>query len=168
MCTPAIPAPSKGSLFVKGRITESNAFVQPRIHLEQQPRNPIWPEPYPLREFARRFKSPDVLGCVRDATDRLQLLFRHEPLIVLSHRISPFREASRCLGEKAAPVGTERLPPPFEGVEGFDPHFVPPFVPPWEKGNKKGNGQNPPLGNDWVTARRGNRAGVGLWPGGKR
>jgi hypothetical protein len=54
--------------------------------------------------------------------------------------------------------------PPFEGVESFDPFFVPPRP----IGNKKGNSPGAPVGNDWVTARRGNGRLLGYGPGGKR
>lgn len=80
-----------------GRVTGRDPLAHPCIHLGQHPRYPIGAKPDPLGEFAGRFEACDVLRCVWNATDGLQLLLRYEPLVVLSHRISPNWEASRCL-----------------------------------------------------------------------
>lgn len=111
VCTSTIPSLLEGSASVDGRVAIADTFVHPRFDLGQQPRHTIGTEPYPLREFAGLLKARDVLGRIRDATHCLQLLLGDELLVVtLSHRISPFREASRCLGlEQAAPVGGEKI-----------------------------------------------------------
>lgn len=59
--------------------------------MHSQPRHAIGAEPYPLGEFAGRFKACDVLRCVRDATDCPQLLLGHELVAELSHRITPLQ-----------------------------------------------------------------------------
>src|SRR5688572_6498511 len=75
-----IPRPSEGRASVSmGRVTKSDAFVHPCVHLGQNPRDTIGAKPYPLREFTDRFEACDMLGCVWDASDGPQFLLRYEP-----------------------------------------------------------------------------------------
>ena len=109
---PTIPRPSEGSAPVStGRVAVGDTLVHPCVHLGQNPRNSVGAKLYPLGEFARRFEARNVLGCVWDAADGPQLLLRYEPLVVLSHRISPSQGGiAMPRVEQAAPVGAKKVP----------------------------------------------------------
>ena len=105
---PDRPSPLKGSVSV-WHVPRGNALCYPRIHLSKHPGYPILAELNPLRERAGRFESRDVLRCVRDTADGLQLLFRYEPLVILRHRSLPEWEHRDAPVAKAAPVGRKYM-----------------------------------------------------------
>ncbi len=88
VCTPTVPRPLKGSVSVR-HVPRGNALRYPRIHLSEHPGYPILTELDPLRERSGRFESHDVLRCVWNTADGLQLLLRYEPLVILRHRSLP-------------------------------------------------------------------------------
>jgi hypothetical protein len=56
---------------IYGRLAFGDAFVEPRLHLRQQPHDPALAEPDPLGKLPNLLEARDMLRRIGNATDRL-------------------------------------------------------------------------------------------------
>ena len=70
VATDPLREPLEGGVSGNVRVAFGDARVEPLRNLTQQPRDPVLAKPNPLGKLPGRFEPRDMLGRVRNTTDR--------------------------------------------------------------------------------------------------